>query len=259
VSADGHRWLLINASPDVREQIARIPRHPPATAIRDVPVEAVAVTDAELDHSIGLLLLREARGLSLYATAPATSVLDRDSRILPTVRAFGPVSVTPLTLGSPVAVLDRAGADTALTLEAFAVQGDPPRFATTDAPGLTVGLSVRHSGGSTLVYVPGCGAMDETVVERLRAADAVLFDGTFWRDDEMIALGISPSRARDMGHVPISESDGSLAVLSRLAAPTRVYTHINNTNPILIEDSAPRRAVEAAGVQVGFDGLEIDL
>jgi pyrroloquinoline quinone biosynthesis protein B len=259
VSADGGRWFLINASPDVREQIARIPRPRSATAIRDVPIEGVILTDAELDHSLGVLLLREARAMTLYATDAVAAVLERDSRILPTVRAFGTMIVTRLTLDARVAARDRDGADAGLTIEAFDVRGDAPRFASTEAIGLTVGLLVRDSAGAALAYVPGCGALDPQIVARLGAADAVLFDGTFWRDDEMVTLGISSSRAREMGHVPINDANGSLPLLAALPAPTRIYTHINNTNPILIEDSPERRAVEAAGLVVGFDGMMIDV
>lgn len=258
VSPDGIRWFLINASPDVREQLARLagPSGPPAATVRHVPVEAVLLTDGELDHSLGVVLLREARALALYATDAVARVLEHDSRILPTTRAFATVTVSPLPIDQSVPLRDRTGTASGLTAEAFTVQGDPPRFASDHAPGHTVGLVIRDSAtGGSLAYVPGCGSMDEAVVRRLRGADAVLFDGTFWRDDELSALGISPHSARSMGHVPIDGPDGSLSVLASLPAAIRVYTHINNSNPVLIEDSAPRAAVNAAGLVVGDDGL----
>jgi len=260
VSGDGTRWVLINASPDVREQLARIARPtPPPGVVRDVPIEGVVVTDAELDHTIGLLLMREARAMRVYATAEVTRVLERDSRILPTLRAFAAVSLVPLVLDSPVTLRDRAGDDAGLTVEAFAVHGDLPRFAGAESAGSTVGLLLSDGAGATVAYIPGCGAIDAAVMDRCRRADAVLFDGTFWSDDELEALGISGSRARQMGHVPIGGADGSLAVLSGLSARHRIYVHINNTNPILIEGSSERQAVEARGVVVGVDGLAIDL
>jgi pyrroloquinoline quinone biosynthesis protein B len=256
VSEDGERWILINASPDIRDQVRRLPRPTPDPAVRrDVPIEAVALTDAELDHSLGLLLLREGRALSVYAASPTLAVLERDSRILPTTRAFAAVSLVPLPLDREVAVRDRAGAETGLTLEAFAVAGDAPRFATSDGVGSIVGMMVRDRAGSAAAYVPGCGAIDLPLVERLRQAEIVLFDGTFWSEEELVALDIAPTRAREMGHVPINGADGSLAMLSRLPARTRVYTHINNTNPVLIEHSDERRTVDAAGVIVGHDGM----
>ncbi len=259
VSPDDVRWFLINASPDVREQLPRLPgpRDPvPDGVTRHVPIEAVLLTDAELDHSVGLALLREARALTLYATAATIDVLERDSRLLPTTRAFASVAVREMPEGQPIALVDRAGAASGLTVEAFAVAGDPPRFASTCRPGHTVGLLVRdEAGGGTLAYVPGCGALDAGVERQLRRADAVLFDGTFWRDDELVALGISTSTARAMGHVPIDGPGGSLRIIAALPAATRVYTHINNTNRILLEDSPQRGALSAAGVLVGDDGL----
>lgn len=257
LSGDGLGWLLVNASPDVREQLSRIPRAAPAPGVaRDVPIEGVVLTDAELDHTLGLLLLREGRALTVYATQAVIDVLERDSRILPTMRAFGGVSLVTLPLDHPVAMVDRAGQAMGLTIEAFAVHGDAPRFATTDRCGATVGLMLRDASNTTTAYIPGCGELSASLIGRLEQARTILIDGTFWSDDELIKLGISPYRAREMGHVPISGDDGSLAILTALKArPTVVYTHINNTNPILLEDSAERRAVDAAGVLVGRDGL----
>jgi pyrroloquinoline quinone biosynthesis protein B len=262
VSPDGHRWFLINASPDVREQLSRLPgrRPAPPEVVRQVPIEAVVLTDAELDHSLGIVLLREARALSVYATDAVTRVLEQDSHVLPTTRAFATVTVHALPLDAAVPLRDRAGVETGLTVEAFAVPGDPPRFARHDEAGHTVGLLVRHAvTGGTLAYVPGCGALDDALMRRLRAADAVLFDGTFWSDDELTAIGISSLSARAMGHLPIGGADGSLQRLSTLPARSRVYTHINNSNPILVEDSAARAAVHAAGLVVGDDGLTLSV
>jgi len=260
VSSDGRRWLLINASPDVREQITRIPRPSPAhDVMRDVPIEGVAVTDAELDHSIGLLLMREARAMTVYATDATTAVLERDSRILPTMRAFAAVTLALLTLDTEVRIRDRVGADAGLSIEAFAVDGDAPRFASAERAGSTIGLVLRDRGGATVVYIPGCGAIETAVLNRLRRADAVLFDGTFWSDDELITLGISGRHARAMGHLPIGGAGGSLSVLATLPAGRRIYTHINNTNPVLIENSPERQAVDATGVVVGLDGMVVDL
>ncbi len=259
VSHDGVRWFLCNASPDVRDQIMHLPIPPPsANVVRSVPIEGVLLTDAELDHTLGLALLREARSLTVYATRAVEEILECDTRMLPTVRAFASVTVVPLAEHHPMPLRDRAGALVGLTVEAFPVPGDPPRFAThTDADAAhTVGLRIRDEAtGASLVFVPGAGAIDGALERRLRDADAILFDGTFWRDDELVALGVSPSRAREMGHLPIDGDDGSLALLRTLGPAVRVYTHINNSNPILIEDGAERRAVDAAGIIVGMDGM----
>jgi pyrroloquinoline quinone biosynthesis protein B len=255
ISADGKRWFLLNASPDVREQLARLNGVPP-DGVRHVPVEGVVTTDAELDHTLGISLLREARHLQLYATPAVTAVLDEDSRILPVTRAFAEVTRHLLTLEQPVELRYRDGSPSGLTVEAFAVPGDPPRFARRELPGHTIGLLI-HDGasGGTCAFVPGCGAVDGRLIQRLSTAQLVLFDGTFWTDDELIRLDISDRPASAMGHLPVSGAEGSLAKLGSLPARWRVYTHINNSNPMLLEHSAERRVVLDAGFLVGDDGM----
>ncbi|MDH4130531.1 MAG: pyrroloquinoline quinone biosynthesis protein PqqB [Gemmatimonadota bacterium] len=259
VSADGRHWFLLNASPDVREQIGRLNGARPST-VRHVPLEGIVVTDAELDHTLGIALVREARQLRLYATPAVRSVLESDSRILPVTRAFAAVELRELELGEETPLLLASGEPSGLTVECFAVHGDPPRFASRELPGHTVGLLIRQPGRSgTCAFVPGCGELDDALLQRLGTVDLVLFDGTFWRDDELLALGISTSTAREMGHVPVSGAGGSLERLRLLPARWRVYTHINNSNPMLIEHSAERAAVTAAGLQVGDDGMRFQL
>ena len=256
VSADGHRWFLLNASPDVRTQIALLPEEPSAGP-RRLPIEGIILTDAELDHTIGILLLREGRHLPLYATEAVAHILERDSHLLPVVRAFADAPVTSLVPWTPFALSDRDGRPSGLTVEAFPVAGDAPRFASADVAGSTVGLLIRDAT-SCCAYVPAIGALDGTTLDQLRAASVVLFDGTFWTDDELIALGVGQRTARAMGHIPISGPDGSLTTLAAL--PSRVvYLHLNNTNPVLLEQSAERAAVAAAGLAVGADGMTFTL
>lgn len=259
VSADGRRWFLLNASPDVREQVTRLDGDAPA-GMRHVPIEGIVLTDAELDHTLGITLLREARQLQLYATDAALAVLTEDSRVLPVTQAFAGVAVFPLPLGVSVPLRYRDGADSGLTVSAFAVAGDPPRFARRALAGHTVGLWIadRATGGS-VAFVPGCGELTDALLACLAHAGLVCFDGTFWANDEMIRLGLSERTARQMDHLPISGPGGSLERLSTLTAPVRVYTHINNSNPILLEDSPERRQVDAAGITVGHDGMHFDL
>jgi len=261
VSADGARWFLLNASPDVREQLSRLPAAaPPPDAVRHVPVEGVVLTDAELDHTLGMVLLREARALTLYATSAVRGVLERDSKLLPTVRAFADVRVCPLPLDAPVELAYRDGSPSALSVDAFTVEGDPPRFAAVDEAGHTVGLVVQDATTrGTLAFVPGCGVLDEATLTRLAGTDLVLFDGTFWRSDELIQLGISESTAERMGHVPMSGPGGSLERLAALPSRMCVYTHINNSNPVLVEGSAEGARVRAAGVEIGRDGMTFTL
>ncbi len=259
VSADGRRWFLLNASPDVHAQLARLPGAEPR-GMRHVPVEGVVLTDAELDHTLGLVLLREGRFLQVYATAAVRSVIERDSNLLPVTRAFAEVRVEPLAIGGPTALVYRDGCPAGLSLNAFVVPAGPPRFASQELPGHTVGLLVRDEAtGGACAFVPGCGGLDRALLERLAAAELVLFDGTFWTDDELIALGIGDRTARQMDHLPVSGPDGSLERLAALPARHKVYTHINNTNPILLEDSPQRLEVEHLGLAIGADGMRFTL
>ena len=259
VSADGIRWFLLNASPDVREQLGRLPSHSPEGS-RHVPIEGIVVTDAELDHTIGIMLLREARRLRLCATGAVLRMLEEDSRILPVTRAFAEVNVTEMTPEFTTSLCHGDGSGSGLEVTSFAVAAGPPRFARADMPGHTVGLIVRETAtGASCAFVPGCGDLDPSLLARLGAADLILFDGTFWTDDELIRLGIGDRTARAMDHIPISGPDGSLERLAALPSRHKVYSHINNTNPMLLEDSAERAEVERHGVQVGADGMRFSL
>ena len=260
VSADGRRWFLLNASPDVREQLAHLPIEPPAGP-RYVPVAGVVATDAELDHTLGIMLLREGRRLRLYLTCAVRQVLEQDSRILPVTRAFAEVEVIELSpRGGPVPLAYPDGAASGLSVETFPVPAGPPRFASEELPGHTVGLVLRDEATSgSCAFVPGCGGLDDGLVAKLDAVSLALFDGTFWTDDELIRLGIGDRTARQMDHLPISGPGGSLERLARLRTPHRVYTHINNTNPILIEDSPERALVEEQGLVVGMDGMRFEV
>ena len=260
VSRDGQRWFLLNASPDVRDQIRRLPVTSQPTTIRHVPIEGVVLTDAELDHSLGVVLLREARRLPVFATSAIRRVLEQDSKILPVTRAFADVPTTDLPLNEPVPLCNRDGSSSGLSVEAFPVPAGPPRFASDDGEGHTVGLTLREDATNrTCAFVPGCGGLSPALVDRLSKADVLLFDGTFWTDDEPVAVGISDRTAREMDHLPVGGAGGSLEQLRALPCAYRVYTHINNTNPMLLESSDERASVTSQGLIVGYDGLYITL
>lgn len=259
ISADGERWFLLNASPDVHDQLECIPGPIPA-GVRHAAVEGIVATDAELDHTLGIVLLREARYLQLYVTGAVRAILERDSRILPITQAFARVEVTELALDQALPLRYRDGEASGITVEAFPVPAGPPRFARENGAGHTVGLTLRDQNtGGSCAFIPGCGDLDELLLQRLSEADLVLFDGTFWTDDELISLGIGDRRAREMDHQPISGPNGTLLRLARLSRPRKVYTHINNTNPMLLEGSAERAAVERAGIAVGADGMRFSI
>ena len=243
VRARSGGWVLLNASPDVREQLRHLENGIPAS-VRHVPTEAVALTDAELDHSLGLVLLREAGKLQLYATPAVERILTEDSRLLSVTRAFADVRVERLIPGQPTTMRNWSGGALGLSLEAVSVAAGPPRFAALEETGHTVGFIVREeASGATCAYFPGCGALTAALTDRLATADILLFDGTFWSDDEMIRLGVGERTARALDHLPVGGVDGSLQQLRTLPCPTKVYVHINNTNPMLLEHSAEQRAV----------------
>jgi len=243
----------------VRHQLDCLPG-PIPTGIRHVSVEGIVVTDGELDHTLGIVLLREARRLQLYATFAVQRILERDSRILPVTQAFAQVEVTDMVLDEPISLRYRDGTASSLSILPFDVPAGPPRFALENTRGHTVGLILRDEAtGGSCAYVPGCGELDRRLLERLGDTDLLLFDGTFWTDDELISLGIGDRRAREMDHQPISGPEGTLSRLAGLPRPTKVYTHINNTNPMLIEGSPEREQVEQAGIVVGHDGMSFSL
>jgi pyrroloquinoline quinone biosynthesis protein B len=225
-----------------------------------VAVEGIVATDAELDHTLGIVLLREARHLQLYATPAVRRILEQDSRILPVTRAFAQVEVTEMPLEAQVPLRYRDGAASGISILPFGVPAGPPRFAGEHTAGHTVGLILRDEAtGGSCAYVPGCGELDRPLLERMGETDLLLFDGTFWTDDELISLGIGDRRAREMDHQPISGPNGSLSRLAGLSRPTKVYTHINNTNPMLLEGSREREQVERAGIVVGYDGMSFSI
>jgi pyrroloquinoline quinone biosynthesis protein B len=249
-------WFLVNASPDVRQQLEELDPGR-VDGVRAPPIAGVLLTDAEIDHTAGLLLLRES----------ATPV-----------RVFGDEDVErALRHGYPVlAILERyCGAEwqtlepeqatplegSSLVVESFRVGGDEPRYLSGSGVDLEASGFVFHdrSGGGIVTYAPGLARLDEGVLSRFGASDLLLVDGTFWRDDELALLGISERSARDMGHVALSGAGGTLEALARLGRPRKVLVHINNTNPILLDDSPERGAVLRAGVEVAYDGLEFEL
>lgn len=258
VSRDGHRWFLLNASPDIRDQLGWLPSNGAPATVRHVPIEGVLLTDAEVDHSLGIVLLREAAYLPVYATAVIQAVLDVDSRFLAVARAFADMPVTELPLDAPTGLRYRDGTPSDLQVEAFIVPAGPPRFAPAAGEGHTVGLLLREGdGGPVCAFVPGCGDLTPPVRARLAEADILLFDGTFWQDDELVAVGVGSRTARELDHLPIGGPGGSLEQLASLPCRHRIYTHINNTNPILLEESPERAAVVRAGLTVGYDGLHL--
>jgi len=267
VSADGERWALLNASPDLRQQIIATPAlhpRPAAGDIRHSPIAAVVLTGAEVDTVAGLLTLRERQAFALYGAAPALEVLAANPIFLAVNPAIVPRRALPLD--TPLALEEAGGALLGLTVEAFAVPGKVPLFME-DASGAdpgradagdTIGLRVS-AGERSIFYVPGCAAMPTELAARLEGADCVFFDGTLWRDDEMIRAGAGPKTGARMGHMSVDGPGGTIDAFARLGVRRRILIHINNTNPVLLADSPERAVAEAAGWQVAEDGMEVTL
>ncbi len=254
VSADYRRWFLLNASPDIRTQIEYFPAlHP--QGVRASPLEAVLLTDAELDHTLGLLLLREADRLELHATEAVHGTLRNGTSLLQTLSAYSQVEWRPVATETEVSLAD------GLSYRAFPIPTDKrARFGTGEGEEGVVGYRITDGHtGRALVYIPGAQELTASVRAELEGCTCLLFDGTCWQDDELIRLEIAGKTSRDMGHLPISGADGSLEQLAPLPIERKIYIHINNTNPILIEDSPERRIVEEHGFEVAVDGLELEI
>jgi len=262
ISADGARWLVCNAGPDIHAQIEAFPPLLPQVGARGTGIAAIALTGADLDQVLGLLLLREGAPLRLYGTATVREALDGGLRLLPTLAAYCGADWCDLPLEEEQVVVDSAGAPLGLRLRAFAVAGGPPPYAgqrSAGRPGDTIGLLIEDEAqGCSVAYVPSCGAVTAALLAVLGSVDCVLFDGTLWRDDEIAVLGVSGRTGRSMQHLPLAGPDGALQRLRPLTN-RRILTHINNTNPLLREGGSERDVVAALGWEVAHDGLEVSL
>ena len=257
VSANGTDWAILNASPDIRAQLAATPElHP--TGLRDMPLRSVLVTNGDIDHIAGLLTLREMQRFTLYATPGIHAVIATN----PIFAALNASVVTRSTLAL------EAPAEIAPGLEAtlFAVPGKVPLYM--EAPEMdaeietdlvgeqTVGVELR-AGSARAYYIPGCARLDESLRARLTGAALVFFDGTLWRDEEMIAAGLGQKTGRRMGHMSMSGPAGSIAAFDGLDLGRKVFVHMNNTNPVLRPGAPERAEAEAAGWTIGHDGMEL--
>ncbi|MCX7631036.1 MAG: pyrroloquinoline quinone biosynthesis protein PqqB [Geminicoccaceae bacterium] len=265
VSADGARWLLVEASPDLRQQIEATAELHPKRGPRSSPIAAVIPTNGEIDSIGGLLHLREGTPFALYAHPRILALLDANPVFEVVDRAIVPRR--PVPLERRIALEDAHGVPLGLEVRAFPVAGKPPLFLEKAArggppprpePGDVVGLEIA-SGGRRIVWIANCGRLEGAVLERCAGADVVFVDGTLWRDDELVCAGIAARTGRDMGHVSISGEEGVLARLGPVPARRKILVHLNNTNPVLLADSPERALVERAGFEVGHDGLVIDL
>jgi len=259
VSADGCAWHLLGASPDLGKQIECNPRLHPRQGLRDSPIASVILTCAEVDQSLGLLLLREMQPFAVYATASVRDILLGDNSMFGMLhRVPRQVEWRAVSPGVPFEI------EAGMKLEAIPMGSGYPsyvsagRLALCRADEAVVGWSVRH-GGSSVLFLPGVAAIDDALLARMEQSDLVLLDGTFWSDDELIRVWPEARTARAMGHLPISGEGGTLERLAALRRPRKVFIHINNTNPILDEEGEAYSTVRETGWDVAYDGMTITL
>lgn len=255
VSANGADWAIINASPDVRYQIAACPAlHP--TGPRVSPICSVFVTNGDIDHIAGLLTLRERQPFTLFATSEIANVL-AENRIFDAVNR----EVVPrknVTLGAPFDLVPGVRA------EPFSVPGKVPLFMEGDTVDTelegeqTIGVALS-AGGATAYYIPGCAKLTPALENRLRGAEMVIFDGTVWLNDEMARRGVGQKTGARMGHMSMTGDQGSIAAFAPLDVKRKIFVHMNNTNPVLDPAAPERAAVEAAGWIIAEDGMELSV
>ncbi len=246
-------WYLVNASPDLLRQLEDLPAD--RSQLRSNPIAGVVLTDGEIDHTAGLLLLREsARPLRVYSTPEVRAALTANYPLISMLENYCGVDWQELAADGPTAL-----ADSTLSIEIFPTGGDAPLYMGGEPGPSAIGLTVRDSAGAgTLVYVPAIEELGEAVSARLAEGDLVLADGTFFRHDDLVSLGMGTRDSWAMGHAPLTGEGGTLEALAALDA-TVALVHINNTNPMLLEDSPERSLVEDAGLVISADGMEFDL
>jgi pyrroloquinoline quinone biosynthesis protein B len=264
VSANGSDWFVLNASPDLRLQIEATPVLHPREGLRSSPISGVVVTGGDVDAVAGLLHLRERHRFRVYAPARVLAVLAAN----PIFGVLAPdcVERIELPLDRRIELAGAAG-PARLAIVAFAVPAKVPLYLETpgeepavDDTGEAVGLEIIDADTQkSFFFVPGCAAMTHRLRQRLAGSELVFFDGTLWRDDEMIRLGVGSKSGRRMGHMSMSGPDGVIAAFRDLGVRRRVFIHINNSNPVLLADSPERRLAEDAGWEIAYDGMEVRL
>jgi len=261
ISVNGDDWLLVNASPDILKQIQQTPELQPARSIRDSGIAAVLLIDAQIDHTTGMLMLRERNSrLPLLVTPEVKSDLSEGFPITRMLSHYCGLDITDLPVdGTPVNVPGVQG----LQVQPIALDSKPPPYSPfrgNPRKGDNIGLLIDNpTSGQRVFYAAGLAEVTPELMALMQSATIVLVDGTFWTNDEMQKLGLSSKEALDMGHLPQSGPGGMIEQLNQLPATTRkILIHINNTNPILREDSAERAELTRHGIEVAFDGMEIE-
>ena len=263
VSSDDTNWFLLSASPDLPRQIESFPKLQPAAQSRETPIVALVLPGADLDQILGLIMLRESQPLLVYATPSIRRIIMDDNIIFAMVR--NQLAWDVLIPGQEFELVSVSGVKSGIKCLPFALTGNYPHYVHAQLAGslppadAVLGLRLESASGKRVVYMPGAPSVEESWLPHLETADLLFFDGTFWTDDELVRIQGAGRTARQMGHMPVSGRDGSLARLGHLQRPRKAYIHVNNTNPILDEDSPEYRSVREAGWEVAHDGMEFEL
>jgi pyrroloquinoline quinone biosynthesis protein B len=262
---DGRSWFLLGASPDLPAQIEATPDLQPRAGIRQSPIAGAVLANADLDHVLGLLLLREMQPLRIYATSSIRRILREDNTMFRMLQRSEQQAVwtdfsadTAFSLTTPSGEAGPRGRTISLGTHfpAYVAFGRQNELASREA---SLGLFIASPSGKRLAFMPAVPQLNETLLGELEGADVLLFDGTFWSDDELIRVQGSGQTARQMGHIPVSSPDGSLRRLAGLRRPRKIYLHINNTNPMLNEAGPEYRQVRDSGWEIAEDGWQFDL
>jgi len=261
ISANGTDWILFNASPDIKKQMDDFPAIQPCRAVRDTAISAIVITDAQIDHVTGLLTLREhIAPWEIYTTEAVRQDLTSGFPVFNILSHFRGINHHEIETDQSVFTIpSAAGLEfTAVPLQSEAPPYSPHRGNT--VPGDNIGMNIKDTRtGKSLFYAPGLGVAEDHVLEYMRNADCILVDGTVWTDDEMSHEGISDKRAQEMGHLDQSSKGGIMDILNSMERPRKILIHINNTNPILNEESPQRAILNKAGIELAYDGLDIEL
>jgi pyrroloquinoline quinone biosynthesis protein B len=262
ITQDGRSWFLLGASPDLRAQIEATPELHPRDGVRQSPIAGVALANADLDHVLGLLLLRELQPLRIYATASVRRILRKDNSMFGMLQRIPNQTLwTDFVCAKEFHLCNVQGEESGLRCQAWSLSTHYPAYVTADRQSqlalgeASMGFVLESPSGSRLAFMPAVPQLEDALLQQLETCDVLLFDGTFWSDDELIRVQGSGQTARQMGHIPV-ESTVKLAGLRR---PRKIFLHINNTNPMLDEASPEHRQVRDAGWEIAEDGWQFDL
>jgi pyrroloquinoline quinone biosynthesis protein B len=262
ISQDGHSWFLLGASPDLRMQIEATPELHSREGVRQSPIEGIVLANADLDHVLGLLLLRELQPLQIYSTAAVRRILLENNSMFGMLRRIpNQTTWNDFASGSSFSLCDSQGSNSSLTCRASSLSDHYPAYVTSErrselaAGEASMGFILESPSGSRIAYMPAVPKLNDALLEQFEKCDVLLFDGTFWSDDELIRVQGSGQTALQMGHIPVESTLRKLAGLQR---PRKIFLHINNTNPMLNQASAEYRQVRGAGWEIAEDGWQFN-